>query len=341
MLYESNIEIINMMFLLVLNEISFNILKYNDLHIKREQHQHYGGFKQCLFSLAGSCWWCTGTRPFQPGSGRFGPGSDRWGSARWSGWWRLAGRSGCWCECLPLDSSGWDFQQSSQTAGGSPAAAVNLRDDEPVAAAWLLWSVWWHAFARAVRHSSGFLKRWWFGFEYWRRAHPAWNSARFCTWPEGWVRSVRPCSTEESSAVMMLILWSWLRLMSSTSPVTTSWISCSGWVGSWYGWSRRMLCISSAPDVASTGAGPVVSASPCWRSLLWVLVWALRLSIRANDKLQMEHRNGFFPVWDATWRLLALGSEKVLSQMLQLYGFSPLDGERSFYSMVSRVKKFK
>ncbi len=84
MLYESNIEIINMTFLLVLNEISFNILKYNYLHNKREQASALrtspGGF-----SLAGSCWWCTGTRPFQPGSGRFGPGSDRWGSARWSG----------------------------------------------------------------------------------------------------------------------------------------------------------------------------------------------------------------------------------------------------------------
>lgn len=44
-----------------------------------------------------------------------------------------------------------------------------------------------------------------------------------------------------------------------------------------------------------------------------------------NERLQREHVNGFFPEWEATWRRLALGSENVLPQMLQSYGFSPLE----------------
>lgn len=76
------------MFQLVLSQLY--CIKMEPFTTKEKKHQHYEGVPKgfiqlCLFSFAGSCWWYRGTRPFQPGSGRFDPESDRWGSARWSG----------------------------------------------------------------------------------------------------------------------------------------------------------------------------------------------------------------------------------------------------------------
>lgn len=165
----------------------------------------------------------------------------------------------------------------------------------------------------------------------WSPGLPWVTSATFCMCPDGWVRRVSlgwAGSTVSPSVVMMLISCSWpgTKLMLSTSPVTTSWISCSELGASWYGWSCRMLRTSSGAPPASAASE---EASAVWTlSLLWVLVCVFRLSRRVKERLQKEQVKGFFPEWEATCRLLALGSENDLSQMLQLYGLSPLQQKK-------------
>lgn len=144
--------------------------------------------------------------------------------------------------------------------------------------------------------------------------------------PDDWVRRVSlewvDSVVSPSVVVMMLISWSWdgIKLIFSTSPVTTNWISCSEWEGSWFCCRCRTLRTSWGGGVTASNGGSVVAAL----SLLWDLVCVFRLSKRVNERLHKEQVKGFFPEWDATWRRLALGSENDLWQMLQSYGFSPL-----------------
>lgn len=86
---------------------------------------------------------------------------------------------------------------------------------------------------------------------------------------------------------------------------------------------------------SSGGAALSVTASVgAALSLLWDFVCVFRLSRRVNERLQTEQTKGFFPEWEATCRLLALGSEKDLLQMLQSYGFSPLREEQHQWSQI-------
>lgn len=119
-----------------------------------------------------------------------------------------------------------------------------------------------------------------------------------------------------SVVVMMLISWSCVgtKLMFSTPPVTTSWISCSEPGGSWNCCSCRTFRTSSAGASAESGWASAVGAL----SLLCDLTCVFRLSKRVNERLQKEQVKGFFPEWDVTCRRLALGSENDFWQMLQL-----------------------
>lgn len=109
--------------------------------------------------------WCTGRRRCLPGSEMSVPGCGGWTSARWSGWWKWAGCSGCWCEwpgcvspCSPAPVSSPEWQPAAGSAGASPAAAgwvAVLSEgaagdcDGPVGARSPLCSEWWRASAQA------------------------------------------------------------------------------------------------------------------------------------------------------------------------------------------------
>lgn len=54
----------------------------------------------------------------------------------------------------------------------------------------------------------------------------------------------------------------------------------------------------------------------------------------------MEQLKGFCPEWEATWRRRALGSVKVLLQMLHSYGFSPLSKGKIIYMIFWGGTKF-